>query len=160
MIANCKERKMKVHVALACLSAAVPALALDCSVAALQPVVGDSLGTATVLSAVHLGANSTFGELGDGAYPRNATNLPASCVVTVNVTSSPTSSYRFGLMLPDDWNMRYLAVGLGGFLGIQRYPMISPLLMTNSPSKRRHQLAGHGCWTSLWLRSHVYRHRT
>ncbi|CAK7200144.1 hypothetical protein SEUCBS139899_002834 [Sporothrix eucalyptigena] len=45
------------------------------------------------------------------------TNLPPLCAIIVNVTSSPSSSYRFGLLLPNFWNSRFLAVGNGGFAG-------------------------------------------
>lgn len=61
------------------------------------------------------------GTFGEGAsnlgYPIQPTNLPSLCAIIVNVTSSPSSSYRFGLMLPDSWNERFLAVGNGGFAG-------------------------------------------
>ena len=61
---------------------------------------------------------SIYGEgIIDLAYPALATNLPALCALTIKVTSSPTSSYRFGLFLPDDWNGRFLMVGNGGFGG-------------------------------------------
>ncbi len=63
----------------------------------------------------------TGGTAGEGppdiAYPVNPTNLPEMCVVTVNVTSSPRSNYRFGLFLPTKWNHRFLAVGNGAFAG-------------------------------------------
>ncbi|KAL2878887.1 hypothetical protein SGCOL_005855 [Colletotrichum sp. CLE4] len=72
---------------------------------------------AEVLTASQLGDNGTFGEAGNIAYPQNATHLPPLCVVSINVTSSPTSSYTFGLFLPDEWNNRFLAVGNGGFSG-------------------------------------------
>jgi feruloyl esterase len=57
------------------------------------------------------------GSYGEGAsnlgYPTNALNLPALCAVTVSVTVSPTSRYRFGLFLPaaSAWNGNFLAVG-------------------------------------------------
>ena len=64
--------------------------------------------------------NGTYGE-GEAnmGYPTNATGLPELCAVTVKVTSSSTSSYRFGLFLPisSSWNSRFLAVGNGAFLG-------------------------------------------
>ncbi|KAK0378938.1 tannase and feruloyl esterase [Colletotrichum limetticola] len=72
---------------------------------------------AEVLTTLQLGDNGTFGEVGNIAYPQNATHLPPLCVVSINVTSSPTSSYTFGLFLPDEWNDRFLAVGNGGFSG-------------------------------------------
>ena len=75
-------------------------------------------------------ANSTFHvspSLSGIAYPRSPENLPALCAVQVNVTSSPTSAYSFGLFLPDTgpgesigrgtWNSRFLAVGNSGFSG-------------------------------------------
>ena len=49
--------------------------------------------------------------------PTNPTNLPALCAVTVRVMSSASSSYRFGLFLPEKWNSRFLVVGNGGFGG-------------------------------------------
>ncbi|KAK4192336.1 tannase and feruloyl esterase-domain-containing protein [Podospora australis] len=61
------------------------------------------------------------GSFGEGEanipYPMNPTNLPPLCAVTVRVDSSPTSSYRFGLFLPEEWNLRLLVVGNGGFAG-------------------------------------------
>ena len=61
------------------------------------------------------------GSFGEGAanvgYPTNPTGLPALCAVTVRVKSSATSSYRFGLFLPEEWNGRFLVVGNGGFAG-------------------------------------------
>ncbi|KAI1111996.1 Tannase/feruloyl esterase [Nemania sp. NC0429] len=63
-------------------------------------------------------AGSTYGDgLADLAYPTQPTDLPAACAVTVAVASSATSSYRFGLFLPAEWNSRFLAVGNGGFGG-------------------------------------------
>lgn len=63
------------------------------------------------------------GSYGEGAkdlgYPNNVTNLPELCAVIVNVTSSPSSNFRFGLFLPivSNWNNRILTVGNGGYLG-------------------------------------------
>ncbi|KAI5459542.1 Tannase/feruloyl esterase [Mariannaea sp. PMI_226] len=69
----------------------------------------------------------TFGEgLSDLGYPIQPTNLPALCAVIVNVTSSPTSFYRFGIMLPDEWNHRFLVVGNGGFAGGINWRSIGP----------------------------------
>ncbi|CAK7227454.1 hypothetical protein SCUCBS95973_006549 [Sporothrix curviconia] len=63
-------------------------------------------------------AGGTFGEgTANIPYPYQPTNLPPLCAVIVNVTSSPSSSFRFGLLLPVFWNSRFLAVGNGGFAG-------------------------------------------
>ena len=51
------------------------------------------------------------------AYPINPTNLPELCAVTVEVETSEISSFRFGLLLPTDWNAKLLTVGNGGFAG-------------------------------------------
>lgn len=55
----------------------------------------------------------------DLGYPNNVTGLPELCAVIVNVTSSPSSNFRFGLFLPttDNWNGKILTMGNGGFLG-------------------------------------------
>lgn len=61
---------------------------------------------------------SAYGEgAANIAYPINPTGLPELCSIIVNVTSSPRSSYRFGLFLPTQWNSRFMAVGTGGFSG-------------------------------------------
>jgi hypothetical protein len=63
------------------------------------------------------------GSYGEGlhniAYPTNPTGLPELCAITVNVTSSAISNYRFGLFLPtaSNWESRFLAIGNGGFAG-------------------------------------------
>lgn len=89
--------------------------ALNCSIGALQSALPSN---ATVLSAEAVTGNGTYGQgAADIAYPTNPTNLSALCAVYVNVTSSSTSSFRFGLFLPTAWNNRFLAVGNGGFAG-------------------------------------------
>jgi hypothetical protein len=61
------------------------------------------------------------GSYGEGArdiaYPGVPTALPELCAVIVKATSSPTTSYRFGLFLPSKWNSKFLAIGNGGFAG-------------------------------------------
>ena len=73
----------------------------------------------STLETIHpVAEGGTYGEgLSDIAYPIQPTNLPALCAVIVNVSSSHTSYYRFGMFLPDQWNERFLAVGNGGFAG-------------------------------------------
>jgi hypothetical protein len=74
--------------------------------------------TASIISAVRVANGSAYGEgKADVAYPTNPTSLPELCAVTVNVSSSSMSNYRFGLFLPTAWNSRFLAVGNGGFSG-------------------------------------------
>ncbi|KAI5369484.1 Putative tannase/feruloyl esterase, alpha/Beta hydrolase [Septoria linicola] len=89
--------------------------AFQCTPEAFQQIVPS---TATVEFARQLQDNATF-EVPEGnvAYPISPTQLRALCVVQVNVTSSPSSMYSFGLFLPENWNGRFLAVGNGGFSG-------------------------------------------
>lgn len=87
----------------------------SCTVESLQAALPSN---ATVLSAVPLVNGSTYGEgAADIAYPTDPTNLPENCAVIVNVTTSPSSSFRFGIFLPTQWNGRFLQVGNGGFAG-------------------------------------------
>ncbi|KAK0610985.1 Tannase/feruloyl esterase [Immersiella caudata] len=75
---------------------------------------------ATVENVVSVAEGGNWGEgPADEAYPWIPLGLPALCAVTVRVQSSPLSSYRFGLFLPqaDQWKGRFLAVGNGGFAG-------------------------------------------
>ena len=90
--------------------------ALDCPPDAFSSILP---ANARVRFATQVAANSTFnvGPLGDVAYPGSPTNLQSLCAIEVNVTSSNSSAYSFGLFLPDAWNERYLAVGNGGFAG-------------------------------------------
>ncbi|KAI1336261.1 Tannase/feruloyl esterase [Xylariaceae sp. FL0016] len=63
-------------------------------------------------------AGSTYGEGPlDLLYPVQPTNLPELCAVTIRVTSSLVSAYRFAVFLPAEWNNKFLAVGNGGFGG-------------------------------------------
>jgi hypothetical protein len=56
-------------------------------------------------------------DLGYPSPPYTPTGLPELCAITINVTSSSSSYYRFGLFLPTTWNNKYLVVGNGGFAG-------------------------------------------
>ncbi|KAK8096976.1 hypothetical protein PG999_012920 [Apiospora kogelbergensis] len=78
-------------------------------------IAGNEAASVTDVSAVAAGAS--FGPPSK-AFPQPANNLTALCAVTINVKSSPTSSYNFGLFLPDaGWNERFLTTGNGGFGG-------------------------------------------
>lgn len=75
---------------------------------------------ATLLFAESVAENCTFKvSPGNIAYPTSPTNLPATCALQVNVTTSSTSAFSFGLFLPDPktYNDRVLGVGNGGFAG-------------------------------------------
>lgn len=99
--------------------------ALPCSTDYFQKILPSD---ATALSALSLGPNSTFGEPTSPAYPANSTALPALCILTVNVTTSATSSYRFGLFLPEDWNGRFATVGNGGLAGAINWPSMGSIV--------------------------------
>ena len=90
--------------------------ALNCTPSAFSSILPPN---AHVRFATQLSHNSTFdvAPLGDIGYPTSPTGLQALCAIEVNVTSSNSSAYSFGLFLPNDWNERYLAVGNGGFAG-------------------------------------------
>ncbi|MCJ1321843.1 hypothetical protein MMC15_007188, partial [Xylographa vitiligo] len=96
----------------------IKTLAYQCTPSAFTNVLP---ANASILHAIPNGPNSTFGNPYNPGYPTNATNLPPFCAVLVNVTSSSTSSFTFGLFLPDQWNDRFLAVGNGGFAGGVNY---------------------------------------
>jgi feruloyl esterase len=71
--------------------------------------------------------------LGYPSPPYNPTGLPELCAVIINVTSSPSSNYRFGMFLPTSWNNRFLMVGNGGFAGGINWYDMAP---GNCPSPR------------------------
>lgn len=87
----------------------------SCSVATFADILPSD---AAILSAVAVANGSTYGEgAADIAYPTNPTSLPENCALIVNVTSSNSSNFRFGIFLPTQWNGRFLTVGNGGFAG-------------------------------------------
>ncbi|KAG8627699.1 hypothetical protein KVT40_003572 [Elsinoe batatas] len=88
---------------------------LDCTNEAFAPLLPSN---ARIVQTARLGENSTFQVPSSNiAHPRSPTGLPALCAVQVNVISSNSSAYEFGLFLPDKWNNRFIAVGNGGFAG-------------------------------------------
>ena len=74
---------------------------------------------ASVRSVTQIPQGGSYGETAkvNPEFPGNGTNLPELCAVWVQVVSSPTSNYSFGLFLPTEWNQRFIAVGNGGFGG-------------------------------------------
>ncbi|EMC93577.1 hypothetical protein BAUCODRAFT_245995 [Baudoinia panamericana UAMH 10762] len=90
------------------------AAAFNCTPSAFQSILPSN---ASVAYAYTLAAGSTFNVGYDIAYPTSPQKLPALCAVQINVTSSPSSAFSFGLFLPVNWNNRFLAVGNGGFAG-------------------------------------------
>jgi len=91
------------------------AVAFRCTPSAFQALLP---ANATVLLAQTVQNDSTFHvPTDDIAYPVSPTHLRALCAVQINVTSSNSSAYSFGLFLPQEWNERFLAVGNGGFSG-------------------------------------------
>ncbi|RYP08082.1 hypothetical protein DL764_002122 [Monosporascus ibericus] len=97
------------------------AFAANCTTAAFSDILAD-VPEAFVNYVGRVPEGGSFG-IPSLAFPGNATNLPAVCAVSVNVKSSPDSSYNFGLFLPDTtWNERFLATGNGGFGGGINWP--------------------------------------
>ena len=106
---------MRTHDFIPYLPFAPLATAFSCTPSAFQAILPSN---ATVKFARSLEDDSTFHiPAGDIAYPVSPTHLRALCAVQINVTSSPSSAFSFGLFLPDEWNDRFLAVGNGGFAG-------------------------------------------
>ncbi|KAE8448975.1 hypothetical protein EG329_008771 [Mollisiaceae sp. DMI_Dod_QoI] len=87
--------------------------ALECSPSALSSFLP---AHATIASAVAVPANGTWFQPSP-PFPNPAVGLPALCAITVNVISSPSSSFNFGLFLPEEWNSRFMTSGNGGFSG-------------------------------------------
>jgi len=88
--------------------AAASAAALECSPAAFAPYLPSN---ANVVFAYPVAGNSTFNvPVSDIGYPVSPTELNALCALQVNVTSSNSSNYNFGMFLPTEWNKRFLLV--------------------------------------------------
>ncbi|KAL4986538.1 tannase and feruloyl esterase [Aspergillus falconensis] len=84
----------------------------------------------------------------------NYTGLPEYCALYVNVSSSPISSYEFGLWLPTEtWNQRYMAYGNGGFTGQIAFDDMAPglnygfaVVSTNTGHNSTVRPAGDAAW--------------
>lgn len=100
-------------------------LAFQCSLSSVQQYAPEG---ATALRAQSLPDQSSFSDPSEVAYPETTSGLPALCLLTFNVTSSPTSSYRFGLFLPEAWNGRFAAVGNGGLAGGINWPSMGTMV--------------------------------
>ncbi|KAM0714913.1 hypothetical protein Q7P37_009378 [Cladosporium fusiforme] len=108
---------MRSSTLLSSLAATLPAAYADCDCEFFKSILPDN---ATLILSESFSDNGTFKVPPSNiAYPQSPTGLPAACALQVNVTSSPTSAYSFGLFLPDPktWNNRVLGVGNGGFAG-------------------------------------------
>lgn len=102
--------------------------AADCTVEAFEALVPEGV---SVISAITVLEDGTFGDASEVAYPANTTGLPALCAMTFKVTTSSTSSYRFGVMFPDFWSSRFAAVGNGGLAGGINWPSMSVMAKYN-----------------------------
>jgi feruloyl esterase len=89
------------------------AQAWECTSSAFESILP---ANATISYAVPVPANGSFSHPSP-EFPANDTGLPALCAISINVISSPTSSFNFGLFLPQAWNHRFLTSGNGGFGG-------------------------------------------
>jgi len=91
---------------------------LPCNTASFAPFLPPE---AAIEKATTVAEGGSYGEGAtiNGAYPWIPTDLPALCAVTIRVTTSPSSSFRFGMFLPsaEQWKGRFLTVGNGGFAG-------------------------------------------
>jgi feruloyl esterase len=84
--------------------------AFECSPAEFTKYL-PSNATVTFASTVPQGGTFNV-PASDVAYPTSPAELRELCAVQVNVTSSATSAYSFGLFLPTEWNHRFLCVSL------------------------------------------------
>ena len=73
----------------------------------------------TINSVQAVAEGASFGGGSDNpAFAAPASKLPALCAVDINVKSSDSSSYNFGVFLPDQtWSERFMTTGNGGFGG-------------------------------------------
>jgi feruloyl esterase len=101
---------------LAALAGTVAGSALQCTECAISRALAGS--GATVNYVRHVPLNGSFiGSVNDTLGPSTYTGLPALCAVSINVPSSATTSFNFGLFMPDGWNGRIITTGNGGFGG-------------------------------------------
>jgi len=94
-----------------------------CNEATFRAILANITGaTLNYVARVPQGGSFGDAETNQG-YPFNATNLPELCAASINVRSSASSSFNFGLFLPNKtWNSRLMTTGNGAFAGGINYP--------------------------------------
>jgi feruloyl esterase len=101
--------KMKPYNLTHLLSGVPFAASFSCTPDAFQRILPSN---ASVAFAYPVALNATFEvPSGDIAYPVSPTKLPQLCAVHIQVQSSLSSHFGFGIFLPEKWNERFLAVG-------------------------------------------------
>ncbi|RDW78958.1 Carboxylic ester hydrolase [Aspergillus mulundensis] len=144
IIFSCTIAVMKAHI-LSLLPASL-ALASRCDPSFFTPYLSSN---ASLVYARTFTENDTFvGPM------NNYTGLPEYCALYVNVSSSPVSSYEFGLWLPTTtWNKRYMAYGNGGFTGQIAFDDMAPglnygfaVVSTNTGHNSSVREAGDAAW--------------
>lgn len=88
------------------------AATLDCSLASLQAIIPEN-GTLNYVE--HLAEGASFGD--ESQEPLAGRDLPSGCAMGYFVPSSENSTLRIALLLPTNWNGRFMASGGGGFSG-------------------------------------------
>ncbi|GLB07432.1 hypothetical protein AtubIFM57258_002773 [Aspergillus tubingensis] len=92
--------------------------AFDCSADAIKSLLPEG---SKVLYASHYDADDSFTpplEHNSGAFRISSYVLPRSaCVFQANLTLPGETEHSVGVVLPDDWNGRFLTAGNGGFSG-------------------------------------------
>ncbi|KAG8157113.1 hypothetical protein KVR01_013103 [Diaporthe batatas] len=88
------------------------ATTLDCSLASLHTIIPEN---ATLNYVEKLSEGSAFGD--ENQLPLTGRDLPPGCAVGYSVPSSANSTLRIALLLPTDWNGRFMASGGSGFSG-------------------------------------------
>lgn len=125
---------------------------MKCSESAIQSMLPSN---ARVVSVERLSQGGTF-EVPESniAYPVSPTGLRSNCAVHVNVTSSDSSAFGFGMFLPDEWNERSLSVGNGGFAGgVNWLDMVGSSYLLCRFDVLANVRAGR--WLRVWLCCHV-----
>jgi hypothetical protein len=93
----------------------------DCTIETFSRAIANSRGS-IVVNAKQFADNASFNPFPPGGPPGmpnrpgmpkgpkmgGSIRLPALCQVEIRVTSSPNSTYSYGLFLPQKWNRRFL----------------------------------------------------